>query len=183
MDLGSVLGTVGGVLGNAASGGLLGAALGIGSKFLQERQRQSWAKKEWDHELSLLKLQAASQKEESEAEVRVVQETGKWKALSTSIESDQRLLSNSKVSSWVLNVRSLWRPVLTAGLLILVGLLWRSLLDLLTGSSGGKLDFLKPEEVVALLTYIVHSVVFAANTAALWWFADRASSMPQHKQH
>ncbi len=163
-----------------AGGGFLGAVLGIGSKFLQERQRQQWQQKIWKHEKELLELQAQARASETESELQIVRETGSWSALRQSMRMDQAVVGSERLSGWVLNVRSLWRPMLTLVLAALVLWMWVGLTGLLRGESSA-LDFLSPEAVVGLLSYIVYSVVFAASTAALWWFGDRALSPPETK--
>lgn len=177
---GEIGSTLVGAVGSAASGGILGAALGIGTKFLQERSRRKWAKAEWDHELSLLKLQADTRREETEAEIRVVSETSRGRALSQTHQSESILLSHDKMPSAIIAIRALWRPVLTASLFGIVVLLWFELTGLMKGTSD-TLAFLDMATVHDLLSVIVNSVVFTANTAALWWFADRTASMPHYK--
>ena len=174
MDFLAVLGS------GLAGGGFLGAVLGIGSKFLQERQRQQWEEKQWAHELKLMELHAQARASETEAELQVVAEAGSWAALKSSMAGERAMLGSDKLSPWVLNARSLWRPVLTLILAFLVLWVWISLTGILQGESS-VLEFLSPEAVVDLLSYIVYSVVFAASTAALWWFGDRAMSPPAQK--
>lgn len=171
---------IAGVIGSAASGGILGAALGVGTKFFQERQRQQWAQKEWDHELNLLQLQASTRKEETEAEGKIVADAGQWKAMGQTYKAEAVLLSSDKIHPIILSIRALWRPALTAMLYFGVGLLWWSLIGLVKGTSK-TLSFLDMATVHDLLSTIVNSIVFSANTAGMWWFADRASSMPHYK--
>ena len=177
---GEIGSTLAGAVGSAASGGILGAALGIGTKFLQERSLRKWKKAEWSHELTLLKLQADTRREETEAEIQVVAETSRGRALSQTHQAEAILLSSDKLPPVIVSIRALWRPVLTASLFGIVVLLWFELTGLLQGTSD-TLAFLDMATVHDLLSVIVNSVVFTANTAALWWFADRASSMPHYK--
>ena len=174
------LGALGSAVTGLAGGGFLGAILGIGSKFLQERQRQQWQEKVWKHETALLKLQSQARASETEAELEIVREAGAWTAKQQSMQMDQAVVGSERLSGWVLNMRSLWRLALTLILAALVWRIWVSLIGLLWGESS-VLEFLSPEAVVDLLSYIVYSVVFASSTAALWWFGDRALSPPRHR--
>ena len=177
---GEIGSTLAGAVGSAASGGILGAALGIGTKFLQERSLRKWKEKEWAHEFALLELQSEHRKEETEQEIKIVSETSRGKALAQTHKAEAILLSSDKIPAWTLAVRALWRPVLTAALYVFVVLLWYSLVGLVGGTSD-TLAFLDMATVHDLLSTIVNSVVFTANTAGMWWFADRASSMPHYK--
>ena len=174
------LGALGSAVTGLAGGGFLGAIMGIGSKFLQERQRQQWEEKKWTHELKLMELQSQARASETEAEIQIVREEGSWMALRQSMQMDQAVVGSERLSVWVLNVRSLWRPMLTLVLAGLVLWIWISLTGMLRGEET-VLNFLSPEAVVGLLSYVVYSVVFAASTAALWWFGDRALSPPGTK--
>ncbi len=174
------LGALGSAVTGLAGGGFLGALLGIGSKFLQERQRQGWQEKVWKHEKELLELQSQARASETESELQIVREEGSWTALRQSMQMDQAVMGSERLSGWVLNIRSLWRPMLTLVLAALVLWIWVSLTGMLRGESS-VLDFLAPEAILELLSYIVYSVVFAASTAALWWFGDRALSPPGTK--
>tara|TARA_Y100000034_G_C6742147_1_gene329394 strand:- start:48 stop:575 length:528 start_codon:yes stop_codon:yes gene_type:complete len=164
-----ILGTLGGILGDVATGGifgLIGSIIGVGAKWLQERQRMAWEREKWGHEVALQKLEIERGKSETENELRIVTQQA---------DSDQRLASYgmqiyspSKTSGWVNNIRALFRPALTLALLVLTGLVF------------WKLSWLRVEgyinEVSAsgLTEYIIHSIVFAASTAVIWWFGDRA---------
>ena len=174
------LGALGSAVTGLAGGGFLGALLGVGSKYLQERQRQQWQEKVWTHEKELLELQSKARASETEAEIQIVRESGSWAALRQSMEADAAVTRSSRLPVWVLAARSLWRPVLTLVLAVLVLWIWSSLTGILRGEEN-VLQFLSPEAVVHLLSYIVYSLVFAASTAAMWWFGDRALSPPATK--
>ena len=174
------LGALGSAVTGLAGGGFLGAIMGIGSKFLQERQRQQWEEKKWTHELKLMELQSQARASETESEIRIVQEEGSWQAKRESMKGEQAMILSGQPHPAVIGIRSLWRPTLTLLLILLVLCVWISLIALLRGESS-ILSFLSPEAVMDLLSYIVYSVVFAASTAALWWFGDRALSPPGTK--
>ncbi len=174
------LGSVASAVTGLAGGGLFGALLGVGSKYLQERQRQEWQEKVWNHEKELLELQSKARASETESELKIVREAGSWQAKRESMKGEQTMILSGQLPPAVIGIRSLWRPTLTLLLILLVLWVWISLIALLRGESNA-LSFLSPKAVVDLLSYIVYSVVFAASTAALWWFGDRALSPPGTK--
>ena len=171
-----ILGSLGGILGDVATGGifgLVGSILGVGAKWLQERQRQNWEREKWGHEMDLQKLEIERGISETENEVRIVTEQG---AADQRVASyNMRVFSPSKASVWVNNIRALFRPALTMALLALTGLLFWKVSWLVN------VNYLQPNEAVGLINYIVHSVVFAATTAIVWWFGDRAMTPPALK--
>jgi hypothetical protein len=59
-------------------------------------------------------------------------------------------------SPWAVNVLRMVRPVLTGGLIILVGVIYF------------RTENLAQQEV------IIQSVIYMASSATLWWFGDRA---------
>ncbi len=130
------LGALGSAVTGLAGGGFLGALLGIGSKFLQERQRQGWQEKVWKHEKELLELQSQARASETESELQIVREAGSWSALRQSMRMDQSVVGSERLSVWVLNVRSLWRPMLTLVLAGLVLWIWISLTGMLRGEEN-----------------------------------------------
>ena len=174
--LGTLGGTLGGILGDVATGGifgLIGSIIGVGAKWLQERQRMAWEREKWGHEVALQKLEIERGKSETENELRIVTQQA---------DSDQRLASYgmqiyspSKASAWVNNIRALFRPSLTLALLAMVGMIF------------WKLSWLRVEGYIneassaGLTEYIIHSVVFTGMAASIWWFGDRAMSPPSAK--
>lgn len=183
---------LGDLLGGAASiasgglFGLLGSLVGVGAKWLQERQRQAWERQrqawerqKWDHETRMLELQMQARAAETEQELAIVSQQGAWDGLGASQRADAGLTGS--VHTWVNDVRALFRPVLTTGLVVLVYLLFRDLLAAL-GDGGSILGAVLAEaEVKDVIRYIVFSMVFAASTAIVWWFGDRAFAPPGMK--
>ncbi|MCP4744682.1 MAG: hypothetical protein GY874_00860 [Desulfobacteraceae bacterium] len=102
----------------------------------------------------MLKLQmdAASQK-------------GSWDGLIASYKADQAPVNNYK---WVNAVRSLYRPVLTTGLVIITYLLFHNVLAGLAASDSLLLDIFSGSELKEILRYIVYSIVFSTATAVSW---------------
>ena len=91
MNIGDVLGTVlsagtGGVF------GLLGSVVGAWAKYKQEKQRQAWEVKKWEHETRLLELQMQAKAQETEQELAIVSQAGSWEGLSRSIESETAII-------------------------------------------------------------------------------------------
>ena len=169
MDLiGDLLGT----LGNAASGGLfglVGSLIGVGAKFVQERQRQSWEMQKWAHEESLLRLEMERGAQETEQELLITSEKA---AADIKARSYDMGMVSGPVHTWVNDVRALFRPWLTVFLWVIVGvIMW-----LLIG--GGLSGIIDAQDAIALIDYTVRSAVFAASAATVWWFGDRAMQPP-----
>ena len=177
---------MGGILEGLLGGGLLGGVASIFGKWFQERQRQQWEEKKFKHEIALLQFQSESRKEETEHELKVVQEAGRSAGLGASVQADRSLVESEKIYPVILNIRALWRPFLTLALLCLVGWIWYSLTSILADGSAdgdmGVFSFLPVESVSNLLSYITYSAVFASSTAIMWWFGDRAIT-PPHLKH
>ncbi len=168
-----ILANLGGILGDVATGGifgLIGSIIGVGAKWLQERQRMAWEREKWGHEVALQELEIERGESETENEVKIVAQQA---AADQRVASyGMRMYSPSKTSGWVNNIRALFRPALTLSLLIMTGLVF------------WKLSWLRVEGYInegstaSLTEYIVHSIVFTATTAVIWWFGDRAMTPP-----
>lgn len=161
-----------GLSASAASGGLfgfVGSVVGQVSKYFQEKQRQEWEKKKWEHEESLLKLQMQSKQLETEAELAIIAQEGSFKGLETSIQD-----SSHSVSDWVSDLKGVFRPALTLILWALASFVFFEIINSVT-------DFLSTKEKNELVKYMVYSIFFTACTATAWWFGDRALTPPQFK--
>lgn len=169
---------LGGVASVASGGlfGLLGSVVGVGAKWLQEKQRQAWEEKKWGHETRMLELQMQARAAETEQELAIVSQEGAWNGLAASQRADTALSVN--VHTWVNDVRALFRPFLTAGLVVLVYVMFRDLLDGLGTDQSILGAVLTEAEVKDVLRYVVYSMAFAASTAVTWWFGDRAFTPP-----
>lgn len=171
---------IAGLLGNAASGGVfgfLGAAVGGVFKYFQTRQQQKFEEKKWNHELALIDKEHEREREEDEHEIAVVSQKGAWQGLSTSIQADASVGDNYKL---VNAVKTLYRPALTTGLVLIAYIIFKDLSAMLggTGTSVIMPGILTPQQVKDLLIYDVNSLVFSASTAVVWWFGDRAFAPP-----
>jgi len=167
---------------SVASGGLfglVGSLIGVGAKWLQERQRQAWEAKKWDHETTMLRLQMDAHAQETEQELAIVSQRGAWEGLAASQQADAAISAN--VHTWVNDVRALFRPVLTTGLVVLVYMIFRDLLAALGAERSMLGAVLAESEVQEILRYVIYSVAFSASTAVVWWFGDRAFAPPSMK--
>lgn len=77
-------------------------------------------------------------------------------------------------------IRSLFRPVLTAILLIACFYMYVSLTEMAQKVEYNSLSSFSPaiiylDQTYELIHYIVHAVVFSTTTAIVWWFGDRGS--------
>jgi len=165
-----------GIGANVASGGifgLVGSLLGVGTKYLQQRQANKQKDREWQHEIELRKLIMEAGDHETENELAIASSEGSWKGLSASYNT---VIGSGNVHMWVNDFRSMFRPVLTVGLWVLVVIMLSWMLDgTLTAwitKSGIFSDTIK---------YIIDSAVFSASTATVWWFGDRAMTPPGAK--
>jgi len=174
MELGSLGTILTGALTVGSGGifGLFGSAIGVVAKFFQEKQRQEWEKKKWDHETTMLKLNMEAQAKETEQELAIVAQEGSWKGLSDSLKADASITPVHPITN---DLKCLFRPFLTVVLWILAAYVFYMII------SGGLKNYIETAEAVALIKYMVHTVFFAASTATVWWFGDRALAPPGTK--
>ena len=173
------MGFLGDLLGlgaNVASGGifgLLGSLIGVGAKWLQARQAAKAKTAEWQHEIKLLELQMEAGDRETENELAISRSEGSWQGLSASYNT---VVPSSAVPAWANSIRSLFRPILTIALWVLVVIELRWMLD-------GTLEVWVSDakQFGVTIKYIIDSTVFSAATATTWWFGDRAFTPPGQK--
>ena len=130
-------------------GTLIGKAFSFADHWMEEKKNAA----EHTRTIEMHRLQAELKAEESERELAIAE------ALSASQlrqASDSHDMSAGKSSRWVNDTLRLVRPVLTGGLIVLVGVIYFSSDDLLQQET------------------IVHSVIYMASSAVLWWYGDRA---------
>jgi len=171
MDWAAILGTAASV-GSGGVFGLVGSLIGSIGKHFQEKQRQDFLQKEWEHETVLLRLNMEAKAQETEQELAIVSQQGSWAGLSESIKADAAPV---KVHIWVNDIKSLFRPFLTIMLWLVSGWIFYSL------GKGGFDKWVTAGETAGLIKYMVYSSFFSASTATTWWFGDRALSPPGHK--
>ncbi len=165
--------------GGAAGGlfGLIGALAGSWMKQRAIRAERDFKKEQWAYELDLQRLNMEARAQETEQELAIVSQEGSWDGLDRSTRHDTVLIEHSP--GWVNAVKSLFRPVLT---LVLQGVqAW--IIWLLATGNAQMIEILIAEASPAaeLLRYAVYSLVFAAQTAVVWWFGDRAFAPPGMK--
>ena len=150
MDLGSILDS-------SLTGGLFGLLGNVTNKVIgifTAKQEFAQKKEEWGHEERLLDVQMKAKAAETEQELAVTASSGSWSGLGDSLKAETAVGSSYP---WVNAVRALVRPALTLGL----------------GSFLCAAFFaLGPGD--ASRSAISDSLVFAAVTAIVWWFGDRA---------
>jgi uncharacterized membrane protein YraQ (UPF0718 family) len=151
---------------------LFGSVVGVVGKYFQEKQRQKWEVKKHDMEVEMQRLQMEARAEETEQEIQLASAQGAWQGLQ---ESYGLNIAKGEVSQWVNNVRSLFRPFLTIMLwIVAIVVIWLLVSGLIAG-------YIKEDTVAELIEYSVRSLIFAASTATVWWFGDRALSPPNAK--
>lgn len=157
-----------GVGASAVSGGLLGvigAGIGRGLGFLEQRASFAQERARWAHELKLHELQMQAKAAETESELAVMAAQGSYQGLTASLEAEAKIAASYK---WVEAVRALVRPVLTP----MLWLMYLAVFQMV--ASGNAARYLSPEAADDLVGYLVANVAFAATAATLWWFGDRA---------
>jgi hypothetical protein len=110
-------------------------------------------KLDYAHELKLQEMQLASLKEETEREVLIASEQGQSAAFVASY--NHAALGIDKAAPWAINVLQLFRPGITAFLIICTMLIYFTTTD--------------PE----LAAVITHAIIYGAVMALSWWFSDR----------
>ncbi len=140
--------------------GVFGSMFGAVVKFFQTKQDREFKKSEWEHELKLHDKNLEASQKDFDNEMALVAQAGSYSGLNESIKADSGVGQSYK---WVNAIKSLYRPALTTGLIVLYYLLVYDIED--------------PEinkDVVALIGYMT-------SMAVAWWFGDRAFAPPGMK--
>ena len=152
-----ILGTLVDAGTSAMSGGLFGLIGNVATKvvgYFEAEQQFKQKQAEWAHEIDLLKLQMNAKQQETESEIALAGASGSWSGLSASLQAETAI---GATYPWVNAVRALVRPALTFGLAAFLCAAFFAL-------APGDID----------RAYVANSLVFAAVTAIVWWFGDRA---------
>ena len=152
-----ILGTLVDAGSSAMSGGLFGLIGNVATKlvgYFEAEQQFKQKQAEWAHETDLLKLQMNAKQQETESEIQLAGASGSWSGLAASLAAEAAI---GATYSWVNAVRALVRPALTFGLATFLCAAFFAL-------APGDID----------RAYVANSLVFAAVTAIVWWFGDRA---------
>jgi len=143
-----------GIAASAAGGGLFGlfgTALGRVASFFEQRQAHAQERARWDHETALIDLQMKADAQETEAELALADQRGRWAGLDASMKAEAAIPESYL---WVNAVRALTRPVLTLMLWMIAAYVFA-----VTDAAGR--------------AAIIETASFAATAATLWWFGDR----------
>jgi hypothetical protein len=142
------------VIGNAASGGLLGLVGSISTSVVsifQQKNQQAHEVAMGELELKRISAQSDAQSKLSADQLKVTIEQGANNAFTASQVAGSSI---NNVPSSIAGILALWRPILTAALLAY------SL-------------YVYPTSDAATQTFIVQSYVTAGSAAVLWWFGSR----------
>ena len=152
-----ILGSLVGTGASALGGGLFGLLGNVASKVIglfEAKQQFAQKKEEWGHEERLLDMQVKAKAAETEQELAVTAASGSWGGLTESLKAEGSVGASYP---WVNAVRALVRPALTLGLASFLCAAFFAM-------TPGDID----------RAYVADSLVFAAVTAIVWWFGDRA---------
>jgi hypothetical protein len=127
--------------------GLLGNVTAKLFSYLDAKQQFAQRQAQWTYRTELLKLNVPEQRP-------VAAPDESWPALNESLRAEGAVGGSYP---WVNAVRSLVRPALTSGLAIVLAFAFFAM---------------KPNDPER--GYVIDSLVFAAVTAIVWWFGDRA---------
>lgn len=163
--------------GGALFGGM-GALGGAVVKYFQRRQEMSFQREKWDYEKDLFKLELENKRQEEEQELMVVSQKGSWDGLKASVQSESHV---GEVHKIVNDIKALYRPLLTTGLVIVTYFIFRDMLNILRHQEAYLENVFSADTVRDILMYIIYSVVFSTCTAITWWYGDRAFSPPGMK--
>ena len=139
--------------------GLAGSLLGAGVKWLEHRQRMAELDRQQAHELRLQKLNIEARGQELEQEALIAQTQAHADAMAASYRHDA---SAGQTYPWVASILRLMRPLFTLLLIGLAGAIYFAALP------GDEVEGRPLREHVAL------TVLYLAEVAVTWWFADRA---------
>ncbi len=167
------------LLTGGVAGGLFGLIGSLAGAWLKERAieaERAFKKEEWAYELQLNEQQMKARAAETEQELAIVSQEGAWQGLDSSMRQETVLIEHSP--GWVNAIKSLFRPVLT---LVLQGVQAWVIWLLISGNQQMVEILVNTSPTTELLRYAVYSLVFAAQTAVVWWFGDRAFAPPGMK--
>lgn len=140
------------LLGGGATG-LLGTVVSqILSIFTAAEARKSKLL-EFEHEIRLQEMQLASLKEETEREVLIAESVEAGKGYAAALQHDA---SFGETDKWVNNLRALFRPSITALLVLLTATIYFTTSDNLIERT------------------VTDAIIFSTIAAISFWFADRS---------
>lgn len=153
-----------GLLGAGATGSILGILGSFGNKIIgifQEQENRKTLKVQLEHERGMAEFQKDMHAQEHEAAIEIGEQDidqsilkGSYEGLLASLNAEANLSSDGTV---VGNIRTLVRPLLTAGLVTLTGVYYLTL---------------APEQSESA-EFIINATVGMSTLAVSWWFGDR----------
>mgnify|MGYP003651684559 CR=1 FL=1 len=133
--------------------GLIGSLLSKGIGIFEAGQKRKALQIEYEQELKLLDRQAALKTAETENELAIVHAETSASLREASYSHDN---SVGKPHRWVTSCLRLVRPILTAGLMIIVLVIYMTTNDF------------------AMKAGIIESVLYVFSSSTTWWFGDRS---------
>jgi hypothetical protein len=156
---------------SVASGGLFGVIGAVGSAFIKGRQET----RQQAHQLEVMDREHRAAQEGHLQEIRESRQAASAAGLTASIQADASVKGNTWLWETAASIKTLYRPMLTTGLLWMSWLFFQDLMAAAEGTEGTMVaQFFSPEDIVAMIQYIVYSLVFSSSTAVTWWFGERA---------
>lgn len=165
--------------------GLLGAAFGHITDYYKAKLAAKQEAARLENQLERRKLDLQRAQMEIDGALRVSQTEGEtaqrlaaWKGLSDSYDSDAARYATgdpAKSSGWFILVdvvRGLTRPGVTWYMAALVTYMFVRFVQLV----GGLEQAVSHEQMLAIVSQIVNSVLYIATTCTLWWFGVRGKS-------
>ena len=147
-----MFGVISSVLTGGATG-LIGSLLSKGIGIFEAGQKRKDKALEYEQELKLLDRQAVLKTAETENELAIVNAKTAASLREASYSHDN---SMGRPHRWVIDVLRLVRPILTAGLMIIVFVIYMTTNDF------------------AMKAGIIESVLFVFSSSTTWWFGDRS---------
>ncbi len=156
-----ILGSLVGTGASALGGGLFGLAGNVASKVIgiyEAKQAFAQEQAKWVHDEKLLTMQVQAKHADTLNAIQLAQNQGSWSGLTAALGAESGVAGSYP---WVNAVRALTRPALTLGLTLFLASAFFAM-------DPGDID----------RAYVADSLVFAAVTAIVWWFGDRAQRKP-----
>jgi hypothetical protein len=144
--------------------GLIGTVISGGMKFFENKQKHGHELAIMEMEIKQMGVEAQIAKDVAELEMEGKDRTAAWAALEASYKESTSRMSTGD-SGWLVAVdvvRGLMRPVITLGLLIMIGAIYFTVAVDLVGPDG-----------TPMRVFIINIVLYVGTTAVLWWFGTR----------
>jgi len=144
--------------------GLIGTVISGGMKFFENKQKHAYELDVMEMEIKQMNVEAAIAKDIKELDMEGKDRQAAWASLQASYKESTSRMSKGD-SAWLVMVdvvRGLMRPVITLGLLIMIGAIYFTVAVDLAGPDG-----------VPMRVFIINTVLYVGTTAVLWWFGTR----------